>query len=197
RQTQQPEPQRHPSREEPHVQAADHQEVRKPGGGEPLAHGGVELGAPAGDERLDERRAMAEQRGGTRREPIAQRSPSAPLGVEEAHPAQREDPAIHGAQPPAGDDPGGAPTGCATVGPAPPPRRPPARRGPNAMVIQRSGGRTGPPSGAGYSVTGFVPQRGAAATLRKPSSSTTSSFAFSWSVSRLIAVMTSPSRVET
>jgi len=40
-------------------------------------------------------------------------------------------------------------------------------------------------------------QRGAAATLRKPSSSTTSSFAFSWSVSRLMAVITSPWRVDT
>src|SRR5207247_2911926 len=89
-------------------------------GGAPPARGGAWLGAPAGDERLEERRAMAEQRGGTRREPIAQRSPSAPLGVEEAHPAQREDPAIHGAQPPAGDDPGGAATGVATVGPAQP-----------------------------------------------------------------------------
>src|SRR5439155_582700 len=153
RQTQQPEPQRHPSREEPHVRAADRQEVRKPGGGEPLAHGGVELGAPAGDERLDARRAMAEPRGGTRREPSP---PPATAARRDSNKVPRAT---------------GTPT--AHVPTSPTSRTPTARPVPNAMVIQRSGGRTGPPSGAGYSVTGFVPQRGAAATLRKPSSSTT------------------------
>src|SRR5207249_11426649 len=47
------------------------------------------------------------------------------------------------------------------------------------------------------SCTDFAPQRGASATLRSPSSRMTSSFARSWSVSRLSSVSTSPWRVET
>ena len=85
-----------------------------------LADGGIELGTPPRDERLDERRASTEQRGDARREPIAQGAPAPPLGVEQPHPAQRENPQPGRTEPPPGDDPRRAAVRLGAVGPTQP-----------------------------------------------------------------------------
>src|SRR5439155_963764 len=179
RQAELPEDQGEPGGEKADVQARNGEDVRKPRAGVALPHLGIERRVGSEHERRDERGPAAAPQS-TPATPIT--PTAAPTGAWRAPPRARtstvattpHDPTPH----------------------APKKPRPAQRPAPNATLIHKSGGRTAA-SGCYTSCTGFAPQRGASATLRNPSSSTTSSLARSWSLVSDSSVSTSPWFVET
>ena len=82
-----------------------------------FAQGGIEIGAARDDERVDERRPLAEQAPAACADPVAQGAAAARDCIELAHPPRDQDAATEVAKKPPRDNPCRTTMSCVMIGP--------------------------------------------------------------------------------